>query len=526
MQSFLAIMLITAGAVAAGAQPTLDAQLQANAADARRAIAFCRDYAHGWLAHADPVSGLLPRRLAGENDWNARDCAADNFPFLLLTARISGDPYLNRAAAHIFAQEQALTLRVRSLPDTFDFATQDFLEAELDRGELLFGASEYAKDGLMPAVEWLGPGPYHDRMEGLVRDIWAEAGGVPTDNVEVHGEMLQTGARLYWQTGDTTFRDWPFALAERYLVEDDMTQWEEIRLRDHGCEIIGGLSEAYYLSAQVAPERQAAWRAPLHALLYLILEKGVYDDGMMPSAFRPATGQQHPRLNDNWGYVYNAFLTVDLVDAVPRYRDAVRHALENLGAYVPAKWEGQGGADGYADSIEGGLNLLNRIPVEAGFAWVDASMEILFGMQRDDGIIEAWYGDGNSARTVLMYALWKTQGVRAAPWRKDVRLGAVRENDHTLHLTLGADFYWTGTLHFDRPRHRVDSNLPDDYPRINQFPEWFTIDAAAQYALTIGGKTRTMAGAELLALPLTLEPGQTVRLEVREAAARQGASSS
>ena len=49
----------------------------------------------------------------------------------------------------------------------------------------------------------------------------------------------------------------------------------------------------------------------------------------------------------------------------------------------------------------------------------------MFAMQQPDGIVEGWHGDGNFARTALMYGLWKTQGARLSPWKHSLRLGAV-----------------------------------------------------------------------------------------------------
>ena len=47
-------------------------------------------YLDGWLAHADPATGLIPRNLADSRDfWNGRDSAADNYPFMVLTAALT-----------------------------------------------------------------------------------------------------------------------------------------------------------------------------------------------------------------------------------------------------------------------------------------------------------------------------------------------------------------------------------------------------------------------------------------------------
>ena len=39
----------------------------------------CNDFVKGWLRHADPATGLIPRNLSKDTDiWNAADSAADN----------------------------------------------------------------------------------------------------------------------------------------------------------------------------------------------------------------------------------------------------------------------------------------------------------------------------------------------------------------------------------------------------------------------------------------------------------------
>ena len=103
--------------------------------------------------------------------------------------------------------ETRLTSRVGRLPDTYSFSKQGFQSDEVDMESIIFGGSEYVKDGLLAVSEWLGPCPWSDRMIGIVEDIFAHAqfdtpyGKIPTKNVEVNGEMLQALSRLYWFTG-------------------------------------------------------------------------------------------------------------------------------------------------------------------------------------------------------------------------------------------------------------------------------------------------------------------------------------
>jgi hypothetical protein len=237
---------------------------------------------------------------------------------------------------------------------------------------------------------------------------------------------------------------------------------------------------------------------------------------MLYNAVNPKTGAVlNQALADTWGYVYNAYLTIAAIDNEPRYREAAAKALSNIHKYKDYDWE-NGSADGYADSIESALNLLNRLPLESAFDWVDQSMEYIFKKQRYDGILEGWHGDGNSARTALIWALAKTQGVTASPWRDDLKLGASREPDGSLKVFLATDWPWSGKLRFDRPRHSAPMYLPLDYPRINQFPEWFTASPTLRYEVVSGEEpAQVFEGVDLFQFPVTIKANDSLRLTVK-----------
>jgi len=466
---------------------------EANAEQSQRSLKFCLSYMQGWLSHADPATGLLPRTVSApkSNLWNAQDCAADNYPFMVLTAYMTDQYHLKLIVHSMLEQERKLTCRLDSLPDDYLFDRQGFGEDDYDLNKLIFGASEYAKDGLMPITEWLGPSPWLNRMQELIRDIWkhapvtTEAGMIPSENVEVNGELLQVMSRLYWLTGETQYRDWVFRLADYYLLHHSLLELDELKLVDHGCEITGGLSEAYVIAARTDAAKWHQYKPAMHALLDYILDHATNDDGLLYWSINPKTDKLiRPVLSDTWGYVYNAFLTVAEVDSHERYREAVRHVLSNIHKYYCRMVTRLQGADSHADAIEGAINLLNRIGVSSAFNWVDREINYIFDVQRHDGIIEGWYGDGNSARTVWMYALWKTRGITASPWREDLQLGAVQEHDGTLKVFVKSEWPWQGLLRFDHPRHKDFFHMPIDYPRINQFPEWFTVQAGQRYLVT------------------------------------------
>jgi hypothetical protein len=193
-------------------------------------------------------------------------------------------------------------------------------------------------------------------------------------------------------------------------------------------------------------------------------------------------------------------------------------ALGNLEAfYTSHDWE-RGSADGYADSIESGINLYNRETIASTARWIDSEMRVMWAKQQPDGVIEGWHGDGNFARTSIMYALWKTQGLHVEPWRADVRVGAVLEGG-TLYVSLAADQPWKGRLFFDRPRHKDYLRLPLDYPRINQFAEWFTVETDLRYPVKIGEQgPRTLRGRDLVSgMPVKLGAAAGLHIEVAPA---------
>ena len=461
----------------------LHRQAQANSRLANEAFNRCRRYVDGWFAHADPKSGLIPRNLKDSPFWNGRDAAADNYPFMVLTAAMTDRPLLDGRLTEMLRTEQRLTRRVDNLPDNFLFASQSWQRDTIDRDAMIFDAAEYAKDGLLPITEWMGRSPWSERMIGIIEDIWKDPavgtpfGNIPTLNFEVNGDLLQVCSRLYWFTGERKYLEWAARIGDYYLLgnQHPTRDSESLKLGDHSCEVINGLSELYFAVSHAWPEKREAYRKPIHELFDRILEVGRDEHGMMFNIVNPRSGMVIDRtLTDNWGYNYDGVYTVGLVDGIPAYRDAVVKVLSNLKSrYTGQIWE-RGSADGYADSIEGAINLLNREPVASGFDWIDSEIRTMWAKQKPDGVIEGWHGDGNFARTSLMYALMKTQGCRLEPWRADLRIGAVRDDGRIL-LSLAADQPWSGRLVFDRPRHREIMKLPLDYPRINQFPEWFTL---------------------------------------------------
>ena len=515
---------------------------------AREGFRRARWFTEAWLEHADPATGLIPRNLGDSRDvWNAKDAAADNYPFMVLAAALTDSALLAGRMQAMLETETRLTSRIDRLPDTYSFATGAFVTEEPVLADVLFGASEYVKDGLLPLTEWLGPSPWRDRMLGLIDDLWARApvetpyGRIPSEDPELNGEMLQTLARVFWMTGDTTYLDYAVRLGDYYLLGDHhpTRDVERLRLRDHGCEIVSGLTEFYATVAAARPEKKQAYERPIHAMLRRILEVGRNEHGLFYNVINPQTGAVLDSATaDTWGYTLNGYYTVYLIDGTEAYRDAVLEALVALPEhYRGYDWE-RGQADGYADAIEGAINLHAREPMGSVAGWIDSETRRMWAMQDSSaatpqwvgqGIVNGWHGDGNFARTSILYSLWKTKGLTAAPWRADVAVGAVQQGD-TLLVHLAADSAaWSGRLRFDPPRHRTQMGLPMDWPRINQFPEWFATDPDTRYRVVDleAGTTDVLSGAALVeGLPVDVAPDAPKRLLVvaaDEMSGRQGA---
>lgn len=500
-------------ALAAGGAATepdveaLLAQARTNARLAAEGLERSHRYIEGWLRHADPATGLIPRNLGDGRDlWNAQDAAADNYPFMVLAAALTDRALFEGRLREMLRTETRLTSRLDRLPDTFRFSTGTFASAEPKLDGIIFGASEYVKDGLLPLAEWLGPSPWSERMLGILDDIWKHApidtpfGRIPSTNIEVNGEQLQALARAYWMTGRREYLDWAVRLGDYYLLGENHPTRDlpRLRLRDHGCEIVGGLSELYVAVDRAAPEKKAAYRRPLYELYDTILAVGRNEHGLLYDWIEPRAGKRAERLCDTWGYNLNALYTVHLIDGCEPYRLAARKALGSLAEhYRGYAWEGAS-ADGYADAIESALNLYNREPIDSAADWIDSETRVMWSKQRDDGVIEGWHGDGNFTRTTIMYVLWKTRGAWIEPWRPDVRLGAAAQGE-AIYLVVAADEPWRGAIRFDRPRHQTNFHLPFDYPRINQFPEWFTVEESGRYVVeNLDQATKqTVGGAEL-----------------------------
>jgi len=483
-------------------------------------------FVEGWLPYADSTTGMIPENLnQGITTWNAHNSAADNYAFMVLTSFLLDQTLYNGKMQNILQTEKSATARINTLPDEYSFEKQYFKYEKPDTTRIVFGASEYIKDGLIPLLEYIGPSPWTDRMLKMIHDL-SEIVDVIDQNMyhnpstadEVNGELLQTLSRLYWKTGNRYFLDWAILIGDEYLLTDrNPVNAEKLRLRDHGCEILGGLSELYVTLHFADKDKKQNYAQPLLELMDLILETGRNADGMFFNEINPRDRTViDSTIVDNWGYIYDAYYSIYLIENKEEYRQAVINCMHTLNKnYRNFSWEGTS-QDGYADAIESAINLYNREPKEDISQWIDSEIKVMWAKQQPDGIIEGWHGDGNFARTTLMYCLWKTQGATIQPWSQGVEIGGYTAID-TLYLTLYSTIDWSGKVKLDFTRHKKWLNLPIDYPRINQFPEWYAVMDEIMYQVHFypGNKIRIYQGSSLReGLAINLKKNETMYLKI------------
>jgi len=317
-------------------------------------------------------------------------------------------------------------------------------------------------------------------------------------------------------TGEERYLQWAIKIGDHYLVDKDLAHAESLRLRDHGCEIIAGISELYFALHHKDPEKAAQYRTAIYKVMNRILEIGRNSDGMFYTQINMLTGEVlSSNIVDSWGYIYNAYYTIYMLDNKEDFREAVLKPLRSVNkGYRDFDWE-RGSADGFADAIEGGINLYNRERVPELEQWINSEIKVMWSLQdssyqeraqrfKNSGIVEGWHGDGNFARTTLMYCLWKTQDLSIEPWREDVIFGATMEGEN-LYISIEADADWEGQLRFGADRHHSILNLPLNYPRINQFTEWYSVHDDEQYLID--------HHKELIYTGLELKKGLSIQLE-------------
>ncbi len=198
---------------------------QENGRQFEQALAASQRVLNAWLVYADHRTLLLPDRIPGgslglkEGDtrrlYTPHNSGADLYPYLILTACITDPDLYNGRLLEMLRNEIRFTTVQESIPANLEMST----------GELgppsLFGAGEYAKDGLLAVTEYLGRTPWYYRMLDMTADAMNRApvdsrfGKLPASDAELNGDYLQALVRLATMSGDRRFIEWADASATR-----------------------------------------------------------------------------------------------------------------------------------------------------------------------------------------------------------------------------------------------------------------------------------------------------------------------
>ena len=456
-------------------------------------------------------------------EWNYRDTAADCYPFYVWAAYYTDKEVLETVMLDTLKAEQRLCNHLDRLPVRYDMETGQKIVTPFDT--MIFGACEYAKDGLIPIVEITGKEyPWFDRMQGLVDDIFKHArvdtpyGKIPSTSIEVNGELLQLLPRLYSMTRERKYLDWAHRLADYYLLPG---KFVPSRLSDHGCEIIGGLGLLFAVDTTASPEKAEQYKPHMKYMFDEILQRGTNSDGIIVRNLQGAAGPHDSvTTGDGWGYDYIGFLDYDLALGTRHYTEAIRRPMTNLlkPRYEKFNWD-HGSRDNVADSVEGGLYLLYRIPVTEAFVWADREMATLLVDHSDANRLWGVHKlEANTVRTVLIHTMLHTRNIIARPWQQGLQLGAAPYGDG-ICIFMKSDKPYEGFLQFDIPRHRLYMGFEQDWPRMNAVPEWYTVEPDESHLYRVedidAKWTRVVSGKSLSeGLPVRIEPGKPLRLMV------------
>lgn len=480
----------------------------------------------GWYRFKrDPDTGLYSR---DKGTWDYQDEAADHYGSLVLIAYFVDTPAI--APGGILHQTLRNSIRLCSTPSGIPAPYDIRKKVKLDPGpgkeeELVFGAAEWCKDGLNRTVETLGTdNDWYAHLLSLSTAImkWSDrqrsGKGLPA-NVEIRGNMLQVLPRLYTMSGDEQLLRWAEDIGDEYLLADPLQKIGRTSLRDHGCELIGGLGELFALECQLKRPKARAYQPAMRKLLDRILEVGRDKrSGLWREWVDVVTGTAEGGPPDTWGYALFAYENYDRGTGEKGYTAAIekpmRWLIENRPGWT--NW------DDWSDSYESMMALWKRYPdVQRVFAWLHWMTERhRSGWMEPYGPYSGGHFDGSTGRTLVIHMNLASQGVRTVPYMEGLRLGGVQE-DGGLYLSAESDVSWRGRLCFDWPRSEHKFGKVD-WARINETPEWYTVRPQLRYRVTVdGGAPATLTGKQLIeGFALDLKPGSSRRIRVQQASAQ------
>ena len=478
----------------------------------------------GWIElKRDPKTHLYSRGRT----WDYHNEAADHYSSLVLMAFYVAPEHNEPGGTfhQTMMNSRKLCATHSGVPTVYSLKThQPGRMASF--GEL----SEWLRDGLIRIVEVLGTDNiWYEEMVRLTDAMLAEAekrGGMFSafEGHEPWGNILQTLARLYAVSGDEKYLLAAEEIANRLLLDPEHAI-QRIRYQDHGCELTPGLTELFVAESKLRRSKAEEYRKPLQRLLDRILTDAAHPaTGLFCAKAKGDGGWLQP--TDTWGYVLFGHENYDRAGGSDRYRAAIdkplRWLLDNRGDFDKHRktlWPRAISSDDWSDSYESMIVLWNRYP-QAGdaFEWLDwATLQHIHRRHPTNkfGPYTGGHFDGSTGRTLCSHMMMCSQGVRHAPFRPGICVGAVQQDDELL-LTVQSDSPYRGTLCFDGPRTEY-GEVTIDWARINEMPQWYVVRPEDEYSVTIDEQPhQVLKGQELVdGMPIDVAPGKTLKIRVQ-----------
>ena len=361
-------------------------------------------------------------------EWNYRDTAADCYPFYVWAAYFTDQQVLDTVMIDALEAEQRLCNHLDRIPVSYDMDAGPKIEMDFDA--MIFGASEYAKDGLVPIVEITGRDyPWFQRMQEIVDDIFKHAPYETLRQDSLHERRGQrrpaadpAAAVFHDGRAEVSRLGAPpgrlLSVARRVRADAAVGP----RLRDHrrtGPAVCGG---PHGRSGEGATSTGPTWST---------CSTRCCGAARIPTASSSATCRStgpHDNVDDSataGATISWVFSTTTWPWAPAATRGDPQADDESAqAALLKFNWD-HGSRDNVADSVEGGLYLLRRFPVPEAFVWADREIATLLVDHADP---ERLWGvhklEANTVRTVLIHTMLHTRNTIARPWQQGLQLGA------------------------------------------------------------------------------------------------------
>lgn len=481
------------------------------------------DFNKGWLEIQNKETLLIGYRPYWESQYHLyvpEQSGADFFPFLYLSTSIFDNSSFQLVSWWLTKHENLVD--DEGLPLVIDIYTNKPILRDLNSN--IFGASELVKDGFIPLIEFYGPKHISINLsEKMLTSIFSTCsdspnfGCIPSLNSEVNGELLISLSRMYMFTKDKKYLNMGLPIYIKYIsnvlpsnnylpcqyLERNFSSCSsnEFSTGDHSNEIVVGLLE-FNNALKVDGHNTNNSDFVLIKMLTHLSDFALDDKGFWIR--KGKSGKKTPYI-DTWGYLHNAYFLANRNNLTNiDFINLSLSNLDNISIYSFAY-----NLDGVADSIESAIYLQKVSNEDTNFFFITNNLFYLLNGQKKNGMYMKNYKDGNVARTLLLAYFYYTKGTYVVPWNSNISLGSTQIND-TLYLYLESNNLWSGTIHFDTPRSKEWTG-ENYYPRINSWPEWFTINKDEKYNVSINNISKIIDGNSIIknGINITLMSNQT-----------------